>query len=100
MVEDTVSAMAILQTHTIHIETNNAITNGIDVGLDTEAHVLRVIVSTKIMSWLPQVIQQSQTNGNKVYKIPICPVFFTQGIDIQQSGTYTVIIYTKIYVLL
>eukprot|EP00953_Heterococcus_sp_UTEX-ZZ885_P026824 14457-Heterococcus_DN1.PRE.2 len=37
------------------------------------------------MSCLPQVIQASQTSGSRVYRIPIWPVFFTQGIDIQQS---------------
>jgi hypothetical protein len=86
MVEDTVAAMAILQTYVIHLETSST-QPGIDVGLDTEAHVLRVIIGTKIMSCLPQVIQASQTSGSRVYRIAICPVFFTQGIDIQQSGT-------------
>lgn len=98
MVEDTVAAMSILQTYTIQLETSS--NPGIDVGLDTELHIIRVFIGAKIMACLPKCIQQSQTTATTtavahnsstagVYSIPICPVFFTQGIDIQQSGTTT-----------
>ena len=82
MVEDTVIAMTILATYTVHIETASEPSAGIDVGLDTEAHVLRVLVGPRIMACLPAAIRASQG----AFRVPICPVFFTQGIDINQSS--------------
>ncbi|KAG5188437.1 hypothetical protein JKP88DRAFT_253471 [Tribonema minus] len=84
MVEDTVAAMSILQTYAVHVKASDQ-PSGLEVTLDTEAHVLTAQVGAKIMARLPEAIRAALSSAAGCYRAPIVPVFFTQGIDIAQS---------------